>query len=219
MKKVILFDLDGTLTESGEGIMKSVQYALEKMGKPELELQKLRVFIGPPLLEQFMKYADLDKEEAKQAVVCYRERYSTVGLFENRLYPGIEDLLKALKEKGFLLSMASSKPEKYVVQVLEYFKIDRYFDEMTGATMDGKRVKKEDVIEEALRRLQISDDRDHVIMVGDKEHDVIGARAAGISCVAVAYGYGTMEDLKASGAEKIVGTVEELREYLLRGDT
>ena len=115
MKKVILFDLDGTLTESGEGIMKSVQYALEKMGKPELELQKLRVFIGPPLLEQFMKYADLDKEEAKQAVVCYRERYSTVGLFENRLYPGIEDLLKALKEKGFLLSMASSKPEKYVV--------------------------------------------------------------------------------------------------------
>ena len=219
MKKAILFDLDGTLTESGEGIMKSVQYALEKMGKPEPETQKLRVFIGPPLLEQFMKYANLDREEAKQAVIYYRERYSSAGLFENRPYPGIENLLKVLKENGFLLSVASSKPEKYVVQTLEYFKIDRYFDEMTGATMDGKRVEKADVIKEALRRLQMSDDRDHVIMVGDKEHDVIGARTAGISCVAVAYGYGTMEELTASGAEKIVGTVEELQEYLLRGDT
>ena len=135
--------------------MKSVQYALEKMGKPEPETQKLRVFIGPPLLEQFMKYANLDREEAKQAVIYYRERYSSAGLFENRPYPGIENLLKVLKENGFLLSVASSKPEKYVVQILEYFKIDRYFDEMTGATMDGKRVEKADVIKEATATQEI----------------------------------------------------------------
>lgn len=214
MKKAILFDLDGTLTESGEGIIKSVQYALEKMGKPEPEMQNLRVFIGPPILEQFMKYADLDRDKAKQAVAYFRERYSTVGLFENRLYPGIEDLLKTLKDDGFFLSVASSKPEKFVAQILEHFEISQYFDEMVGATMDGTRVKKVDVIEEALRRLRMSDHRDQVIMVGDKEHDVIGARAAGISCVAVAYGYGTREELEASGVEKIVHTVEELLEYL-----
>lgn len=219
MRKAILFDLDGTLTESGEGIMKSVQYALEKMGKPEPEMDKLRVFIGPPIQEQFMKYANLDREEAAQAVVCFRERYSSVGLFENRLYPGIEELLKALKENEFLLSVASSKQEKYVVQILEHFKINQYFDETVGADTDGKRVKKADVIEEALRRLGMGGDRAHVIMVGDKEHDVIGAQKTGISCVAVAYGYGTMEELKASEPEKIVRTVGELQEYLLHGNT
>lgn len=219
MRKAILFDLDGTLTESGEGIMKSVQYALEKMGKPEPEMDKLRVFIGPPILEQFMKYANLDREEAAQAVACFRERYSSIGLFENRLYPGIEELLKALKENEFLLSVASSKQEKYVVQILEHFKINQYFDGTVGADTDGKRVKKADVIEEALRRLRMDGDRAHVIMVGDKEHDVIGARKTGISCVAVAYGYGTMEELKASVPEKIVRTVGELQEYLLHGNT
>lgn len=217
MKRAVLFDLDGTLTESGEGIIKSVQYALEKMGKPEPDGEKLRVFIGPPLLEQFMEYVGLTKEEAEQAVFYYRERYSSVGLFENRPYPGVERMLGALKENGFLLSVASSKPEKFVLQILKYFKMDSYFDETAGATMDGKRSEKADVIEEALRRLQMGDHRDRVIMVGDKKHDVAGAEAAGIPCIAVAYGYGTMEELKAANPLKIVDTVEELQEYLLRG--
>lgn len=217
MKKVVLFDLDGTLTESGEGIMKSVQYALEKIGKPEPNIGKLRVFVGPPLSEQFMKYADLSREEAKKAVFYYRERYSTIGIFENRPYPGIPEMLARLRENGLVLAVASSKPEKFVIQVLEHFKIKEYFDEAVGSEMDGKRSGKADVIEEALRRLGRSGSREQVIMVGDKEHDVIGAGETGISCVAVAYGYGTLEELEAVKPLKIVHTVKELQEHLLFG--
>lgn len=216
MKKTVLFDLDGTLTESGEGITKSVQYALEKMGKPEPDLQKLRVFVGPPLTEQFMTYADMSREEAERAVFYYRERYSATGIFENRPYPGIPEMLGALKEKGFLLAVASSKNEESVYLVLEHFALKQYFDEAVGSFMDGRRSRKADVIEEALRRLNKRGGTAQALMVGDKEHDVIGAREAGISCVAVTYGYGTLEELEAAKPLKIVHTVEKLQEYLLK---
>lgn len=215
MKKIILFDLDGTLTESGEGITKSVQYALEKMNRPEPDLQKLRVFVGPPLTEQFMAYAGMSREEAERAVFYYRERYSVVGIFENRPYPGIPEMLRILKENGFLLAVASSKNEESVDTVLEHFALKAYFDEAVGSKLDGRRSRKADVIEEALRRFDRRDRREQVIMVGDKEHDVIGAREADIPCVAVTYGYGTMEELEKAGASKIVHTVKELQEYLL----
>lgn len=215
MKNTILFDLDGTLTESGEGITKSVQYALEKMGKPESDLQKLRVFVGPPLIEQFMTYAGMSREEAERAVFYYRERYSVTGIFENRPYPGIPEMLKTLKEKGFLLAVASSKNEESVDRVLEHFGLNQYFDEAAGSFMDGRRSRKADVIKEVLRRLHKGGCTDQVFMVGDKEHDVIGAREAGIACVAVSYGYGTMEELEAAKPLKIVHTVEKLQEYLL----
>ena len=127
MYKVILFDLDGTLTESGEGITKSVQYALDKLGKPEPDLEKLKVFVGPPLMEQFMKYADVDEETAKQAVVYYRERYTVKGIFENRPYEGVEELLDTLKSRGYILAVASSKPENFVKQILDYFNLTQYF--------------------------------------------------------------------------------------------
>lgn len=214
MKRVVLFDLDGTLTESGEGITKSVQYALEKMGRPEADLQKLRVFIGPPLPEQFMKYTGMSSEEAERAVFYYRERYTAVGIYENRPYPGIPEMLGTLQENGFLLAVASSKPEKFVIQILEYFHIKEYFAETAGAEMDGGS-RKADVIEKVLQRLGRSEERDQVIMVGDKEHDVFGAREAGIPCVAVAYGYGTMEELEAAKPLKIVHTINQLQEYLL----
>lgn len=215
MKKVILFDMDGTLTESGEGITKSVQYALEKMGKPEPDIKKLRVFIGPPLLEQFMDYAGMNRDEADKAVSYYRERYLTRGMFENKPYPGIPEMLERLRENGFLLAIASSKTETTVLQILEHFQMRKYFAEVTGAEEHEKRNKKADVIEEALHRLGMSGSRDQVIMVGDKEHDVIGAGKTGISCVAVAYGYGTIEELRAAKPSKIVHTVKELEEYLL----
>lgn len=214
MKKIILFDLDGTLTESGEGITKSVQYALEKMEKPEPDLQKLRVFVGPPLTEQFMAYADMSRDEAEQAVVYYRERYSVTGIFENRPYPGIPEMLKTLKERGFLLAVASSKNQESVDRVLDYFSLKEYFDEAVGSLADGRRSRKSDVIEEVLRRFDKSNDREDVFMVGDKEHDIFGAKEAGIPCVAVAYGYGTVEELEAAKPLKIVHTVEELKEYL-----
>ena len=130
MYKAILFDLDGTLTDSGEGITKSVQYALEKVGKPEPDLQKLRIFVGPPLLEQFQEYAGIDKETARKAVEIYRERYAPVGIYENELYLGIPEMLSGLKQRGYKLAIASSKPENFVKIVAEYFHIDSYFKRM-----------------------------------------------------------------------------------------
>ena len=215
MSRYLLFDLDGTLTESGEGIIRSVQYALEKMGKPEPDVQKLRSFIGPPLISQFMSFSGMTREEAGQAVQFYRERYSTTGIFENRPYPGIPEMLQALTGRGHVLTVASSKPEHYVRQILEHFGLTPFFREIVGAPMDEKRTEKADVIEEALKRLGLSGQRDRAIMVGDKEHDVLGARRAGIPCVAVAYGYGSEEELRQAEPWRLVSSVAELGEYLL----
>ena len=213
MYKAIFFDLDGTLTESGEGITKSVQYAMEKLGKPEEDLDKLRVFIGPPLMEQFMKYADVDETEARRAVEYYRERYAVKGIFENRPYDGVENLLRELKGRGYILAVASSKPEYYVTKILDYFNLSSYFEVVVGSEMNGARTSKTEVIEEALKRLNMSDRRKEVLMVGDKEHDVLGARAAGLACVAVGYGYGTKEELTAAQPLKIVASIEELLRF------
>lgn len=213
MYQAILFDLDGTLTESGEGITKSVQYALEKIGKPEPDLDALRVFVGPPLLEQFMKYADLDRETAQQAVIFYRERYSTVGIYENRVYPGVEKMLEELRRKGYTLAVASSKPEFFVKKILEHFGLSPYFHEVVGSEMDGNRTGKSEVIEEALRRLHMEAHRERVLMIGDREHDVLGARKSGLDCLAVSYGYGDMEELAASKPLKIAASAEEIVDF------
>ena len=203
MYKAILFDLDGTLTDSGEGITKSVQYALEKVGKPEPDLQKLRSFVGPPLVEQFQEYAGIDEETARKPV----------GIYENELYPGIPEMLSGLKQRGYKLAIASSNPENFVKIVAEYFHIDSYFDEMVGSEPEGRRTNKTEVIEETLKRLGFSEHRDQVIMVGDKEHDVFGARRAGLECIAVSYGYGTEEELKNAHPFKIVNSAEEILDF------
>lgn len=213
MYKAILFDLDGTLTESGEGITKCVQHALDKLGKPEADLKKLEVFIGPPLMEQFMKYADLDEPTARKAVEYYRERYSTIGIFENRLYPGVENMLQELKRKKYLLAVASSKPEYYVKQILDHFHLTEYFNEIVGSEMNGSRTNKTEVIEETLKRLGLDGHRDQVLMIGDKEHDILGARKAGVDCVAVSYGYGTEEEIAAAGPLQTVSSAEELLDF------
>ena len=213
MYKAILFDLDGTLTESGEGITKSVQYALEKLGKPEEDLDALKVFVGPPLMEQFMKYADLDEETARRAVEIYRERYSTIGIFENRPYPGVAHMLEELKKKGYVLAVASSKPEYFVKKILAHFELEEYFEEAVGSEMNGSRTNKTEVIEETLRRLHLENHRDQVLMVGDKEHDILGARKAGVECLAVSYGYGTMEELTEAKPLQIADSAEEVLEF------
>lgn len=213
MYKAILFDLDGTLTESGEGITKSVQYALEKLGKPEEDLEALKVFVGPPLMEQFMKYADLDEETARRAVEIYRERYSTIGIFENRPYPGVAHMLEELKKKGYLLAVASSKPEYFVKKILAHFDLEKYFDEAVGSEMSGSRTNKTEVIEETLRRLHLENHREQVLMVGDKEHDVLGARKAGLECLAVSYGYGTIEELTAARPLQIAASADEVLDF------
>lgn len=213
MYKVILFDLDGTLTESGEGITKSVQYALEKLGQPEPDLKKLEVFVGPPLLQQFMKYAGLDEKTAVKAVEYYRERYTDIGIFENEVYLGVEDMLDKLRGKGYILAVASSKPERFVKKVLDHFDLTKYFHEIVGSEMNGGRTSKADVIEEALDRLHMADHRDQVVMVGDKEHDVLGARKAGLKCLAVSYGYGSEEELKNANPLKIVDSAQEVLDF------
>lgn len=213
MYKAILFDLDGTLTESGEGITKSVQYALEKLGKPEEDLDALKVFVGPPLMEQFMKYADLDEETARRAVEIYRERYSTIGIFENRPYPGVVHMLEELKKKGYVLAVASSKPEYFVKKILAHFELEEYFEEAVGSEMNGSRTNKTEVIEETLRRLHLENHRDQVLMVGDKEHDILGARKAGVECLAVSYGYGTMEELTEAKPLQIADSAEEVLDF------
>ena len=213
MYKAIFFDLDGTLTESGEGITKSVQYALEKIGKPEEDLEKLKVFVGPPLMEQFMKYAGVDEATGRKAVEFYRERYEVKGIYEIHPYESVEEMLQELKRKGYILAVASSKPEYYVTQILDYFKLSSYFDVVVGSEMNGARTSKSEVIEEALKRINMSDKRNEVLMVGDKEHDVLGARAAGLDCVAVAYGYGTQEELTEANPLKIVDSVDELLHF------
>ena len=210
MSQVILFDLDGTLTESGEGIINCVQYALEKLGKKEEHPENLQCFIGPPLKEQFMKYAGLSEEEGEKAVVYYRERYITTRIFENHLYPKIPELLELLKINNKILAVASSKPEVYVKQILEHFQIADYFTAIVGSELDGRRTEKAEVIEEALRRMHLEEERDKVLMVGDRSHDVQGAISCGLQCIGVAYGYGSREELEKAGAVYIADSVEDL---------
>ncbi len=214
MRKIIIFDLDGTLTESGEGIVKSVQYALTKMGMQPPEPESLHCFIGPPLVEQFMSYAAFNRNEAERALKFYRERFAEIGIFENRLYNGIPDMLKALKAAGNTLVIASSKPEVYVERIVEHFDIAQYFTVVVGATMDEKRSTKEQVILEALSRLEIKKE-DKTVMVGDKSHDVLGARRFRIPCVAVSYGYGTAEELNEVQPDITVDSVKRLKDVLL----
>ncbi|MDO4520004.1 MAG: HAD-IA family hydrolase [Eubacteriales bacterium] len=214
MYKNILFDLDGTLTQSAEGICKCVQYALDKLGKSYPEnWHELECFVGPPLHEMFMKYADLTFEEAEKAVEYYRERFQDIGIFENRPYDGVEDMLRTLKQHGYQLGVASSKPEVYVNRILEHFNLNSFFDVVVGSELDGRRTDKAEVIEEALHRFGIGEDRTSVILVGDKEHDCYGAKKAGIDCLAVSYGYAGEGELEAASPLKIVDTVEAVTDF------
>ncbi len=214
-KRIVLFDLDGTLTESGEGITKCVQYALEKMGIGGYKLEELQVFVGPPLLEKFMSFANFSREEATRAVEFYRERYTRIGIFENRPYEEVLEMLITLKNSGFTLAIASSKPENFVCQIAEHFGLSKCFDTMVGSTLAGERNTKAAVIKEALTRLGADLNSDEVIMVGDREHDVLGAMECDVECVAVSYGYGSLDELNGANPLKIVASVRELEEFLM----
>ena len=219
MKKYLLFDLDGTLTDPKVGICTCVQYALASFGIQEPDLDKLEPFIGPPLKESFMEFYQMDSETADAAVEKYRERFRDTGIFENKLYDGIPEMLKTLCGKGLFLAVASSKPTVFVERILEHFNIARYFKVVVGSELDGTRVNKDEVVEEALKRLFEDKpvQKDQVYMIGDRKFDVEGARALGVASVAVTYGYGKMEELKAARADYIVRSVEELQKFLLRG--
>ena len=210
MYDVILFDLDGTLTESGIGITRSVAYALRKHGIEEPDQKKLDRFVGPPLIDSFMRFYGFTAEQARQAVDDYREYYAVKGIFENRVYDGVVPMLKALKAAGVRCVLATSKPDHYAVQILEHFGLAEYFDFVAGATMDEKRTNKADVIAYALAHSAA----EKALMVGDREHDIHGAKAHGLASVGVLYGYGSREELEAAGADYIAETAEEILKFV-----
>ena len=212
--KYILFDLDGTITDSGEGITKSVQYALKSFDILVNNLEELNKFIGPPLKESFKEYYKFDEEKANLALVRYREYYADKGIYENSLYDGIIELLEKLKKNGKTIILATSKPEVYAKQILEYFKIDKYFTFVAGSDFEETRVKKGDVIKYALEGAKISD-LSKVIMVGDREHDIIGAKDNNIKSIGVLYGYGNVIELTQARADYIANNTNELLNILL----
>lgn len=216
MWKYILFDLDGTLTDSSQGITGCVAYALKKSGYSVPGMEALLEYIGPPLVRSFQELAGMPYDEACKAVSLYRSRYGRSGMFENIPYEGIEDVLVALKDKGKIMAVATSKPEEYAVKILEHFRLDRYFDEITGSTFDGSRNDKKSVIEESICRMGLSSaDKPDIIMVGDRKHDITGAKECGIASLGVYYGFAKKGELEEAGADYITDSVYGIKELLL----
>lgn len=211
--KTVLFDLDGTITDSGPGIVNSVAYTLDKYGFPYNNKKELEIFVGPPLAEQFEIFMGCSKEEGIRAVDVYREYYSAKGIFENSVYDGIEDMLKRLKQDGYKVVMATSKPERMAKIIADHFDIEKYFDFIGGAHMDGRRTDKKEVIEYVLENSGVKD-TDEVIMVGDRKYDVIGAHELGIKCIAVLFGYGSKEELVEAEADFLAETPDKIADII-----
>lgn len=205
----ILFDLDGTLSDSAEGIINCATLALEYFNLPVPSKEEMRVFVGPPLRDTFVKFG-VSKENAEKAVEVYRSRYIPVGIYETSLYSGSKEMLEDLKQKGYNLYLATSKPESMAIEVLKFLKIYDYFDLVCGATLDKSRDSKSDVIDYLLKQTGIKE----AIMVGDTAFDVLGAKEHGIKTVGVSWGFGTVEEMKQSGAIAVANTADELVEIL-----
>ena len=209
-KKSTLFDLDGTLTDSGEGIINCAALALKHFGLPVPDRKAMGVFVGPPLRDTFLKFG-VRPEQVEEALAVYRSRYTTVGKFENTPYPGIRELLEKLTADGHRLYVATSKPETVSVEILEHFDLSRYFQEIAGATFSKERETKADVIAYLLKKIPAGTP---CLMVGDTQFDVLGAAAHGIATVGVSWGYGNTDSLRSAGAAAIADTPEELYHIL-----
>ena len=210
MKKTVLFDLDGTLTDSGEGIINCAALALEHFGLEVPSREEMRVFVGPPLHETFRRFG-VPVDKTDEAIRVYRSRYIPTGMFENTPYPGIQALLEALKKDGFTLYVATSKPEEMSVTILERFGLAPYFDRICGASTDSSRSTKDAVIAYLLEQSGAKED---MVMVGDTKYDVLGAKAHGIPAIGVSWGYGSVEEMREAGAIGIADTMEGLLERI-----
>ena len=211
---VVLFDLDGTLTDPAEGITKSVEYALNRYGISVEDRNALLPFIGPPLIDSFMNFYGFSKEKAVEAVEVYREYFRVKGMFENEVYPYIPQLLRNLKERRKTLLIASSKPEEFVKIILKHFDLLDYFDFVGGAAMDETRTKKEDVLQYVFAEAKVTD-LQKAVMVGDRKFDVEGAHAFGMDAMAVTYGYGSLDELTAAKPEHLAASPNEVEDILL----
>lgn len=212
--EVILFDLDGTLTDPQEGITKSVQFALRKFGIVEEELAKLIPFIGPPLYDSFRESYGFSDTDARQAIIYYREYFTEKGMYQNAVYPGIAEMLRTLARQNKLLAIATSKPTVYSEQILKHFGLYDFFKLVVGSNLDGTRVAKTEVIAYVLQNLETAA-KESTIMVGDRKHDIIGAQNNGIDSIAAGFGYGTPEELQAAGPTYLAESVEQLSGLLL----
>lgn len=210
MQNAIFFDLDGTLTDSGPGIMNCAQLALNHFGIPVPSREDLRVFVGPPLRQTFARFG-VPPEKIDEAIQVFRGRYVPIGKFENTPYPGIQELLRDLKAAGYALYVATSKPQVTAIEVLEHFHLAQYFQVICGASLDEGRETKEDVITYLLSQIGSPD---QVVMVGDTDYDVIGARAHGIDTIGVTWGYGEREAMVAAGAVALADTPQDLHRLL-----
>lgn len=212
--KYIFLDLDGTITDPREGITKSIQYALEAFGIKVENLNELTKYIGPPLKDTFTFHYCMDETEATRAIVKYRERFEKIGWLENYVYEGMEEALSRLIDGGKKLVVATSKPESMAVRILEYFGLAKYFTDICGATMDGVRSSKVDVITYAIEKNHIAD-KNNILMVGDRNYDIIGAKGAGIKSMGVLYGFGSIEEFEKEKADFVAATVTEMCERCL----
>ena len=211
----LFFDLDGTLTDPAQGITNSFIHALKYFGIEIPSYEKLCSFIGPPLVDTFKTQFGFSDEQAAEGVKKYREYFAAKGLLENTVYPGIPELLSTLKQNGKKLVVATSKPEEYSIKIIEHFGLSQYFENVCGSLMDETRSKKDEVIEYAIERNHITD-RSKILMIGDRKHDMLGAKKCGISTCGILFGYGSREELQTNGADMIAGTVKDL-ELLLTG--
>ncbi|MBO7630842.1 MAG: HAD family hydrolase [Lachnospiraceae bacterium] len=207
--KFFLFDLDGTLTDPAIGITNSVMHALEKYNIRVKDRSELYPFIGPPLTDSFRKYFGFTEEQANQAVVYYREYFRDTGIFENKVYDGIPELLAELKKRGCKVALATSKPYEFAVRILKHFQLYDYFDFFGAATMDGRITKKADVIAELFRELDNAD-KSEMLMIGDRDQDIAGAKANGLRSAGVLWGYGSEEELTGAGADYLAAKPEDL---------
>lgn len=217
MYKYLLFDLDGTITKSEEGIFNCIKYALDWAGIPYPEYSVFRSFIGPSLYDSFVREFGMDDAKAKEMVAKYRERYNVVGLFEAEVYDGVADTLHALKEKGCILSVATSKPTEPTLRILEKFGVGKYFDVVVGSNPDGTGSDKKHIISQVLESLKknhgLTEDMiksNQVVMIGDRRYDIEGGKACGLQTIGVLYGYGSREEFEAAGADNIVESPEEI---------
>jgi phosphoglycolate phosphatase len=210
---VVLFDLDGTLTESGPGIVRSVAYALDAVGLAPLDAAALARFIGPPLLDSFRDVAGLDEAAVLEASVAYRRYFKERGMYENAVYPGVADLLRSLRDAGRRLAVATSKPTPYALPIIEHFGLREYFEAVCGPDSDGPNADKSIVVADALAVLDVLPGP-HVVLIGDRFHDVVGAHTNGIACIGVLWGYGSRAELTTAGADALVTDVDELATLL-----
>ncbi|MDD3981003.1 MAG: HAD hydrolase-like protein [Spirochaetia bacterium] len=209
----LMFDLDGTLTDSKPGLVNAVEYAVRKMGLAPLPSAIVDMFLGPPLFGSFEKYCGMDRETAKAAVSCFREYYAEKGVFENEPFEGVTELLKALKASEKRLFVATSKPTVTALQVCLHFDIDGYFTEILGSELDGSIIEKHDIVGLLLSRHAL--DRSRTLMIGDRENDIAGGRKNGLDTAAVGYGYGSEDELRQANASYYVKTMSDLRALLL----